>query len=73
MVDLVALVQAPHTSPHAMADYLDSIQLYDLFCRPTPSGHDDVYGFTRCESQRAPIDVPSTELDELLTSVALSA
>lgn len=73
MADLVALVEAPYTSPHAMAQYLGSVQWYDLLCQPKLSCYDEVYGFTRSEPQHAPIDVPSTVLDELLTSVALSA
>jgi hypothetical protein len=56
-----------------MAEYMGSLQWYDLLCRPKLSCYDSVYEYMRLEPQREVMDVPTLVIDELLTSVALSA
>lgn len=56
-----------------MAEFLGCVHWYDLLCRPKLSCYSEVYGFTRAEPQHAENTVPASVLDELLTSVALSA
>ena len=47
--------------------------VYDLLCRPKLACYDTVYDFARSEPQRGVTEVPSSVINELLTSVALSA
>ena len=71
--DIVALTRKPRTTPLAMAEFMGGLQWYDLLCRPKLSCYDSVYDFMRLEPQREHTAVPPMVIDELLTSVALTA
>jgi hypothetical protein len=73
LADVTALTREPSTTPLAMTEFMGGLQWYDLLCRPKLSCYDSVYEFMRREPQREHTVVPTSVIDELLTSVALTA
>ena len=73
LADVVALAGKPRTTPLAMAEFMGSLQWYDLLVRPKLACYDSIYDFMRVEPQRGIADVPDLVMDELLTSVSLTA